>query len=133
MFLCCKNVNILLAAKYCTLTWCNSFMQTYISMLTIQSVFCVYPSFSEYVLGWFSPVLFIVTHGEQMYTIGPNASQTHMLFCDFFKQLILWKSFRNITEVCEIIKYRHIHEPCYISLTLYHDRFSIPVYINKCG
>ena len=28
MFLCCKNVNILLAAKYCTLTWCNSFMQT---------------------------------------------------------------------------------------------------------
>ena len=69
-----------------------------ISMLTIQSVFCVYTSFSKYVLGWFSPVLFIVTHGEQMYTIGPNASQTHVLFCDFFKQLILWKSFRNITE-----------------------------------
>jgi hypothetical protein len=58
--------------------------------------------------------------------IGRNASQTHVLFCDFFKQLI-WKSFRNITEVCEIIKYRHINEPCYISLTLYHDRFSIPV------
>ena len=58
----------------------------------------------------------MTTHGEQMYTIGPNASQTHVLFCDFFKQLI-WKSFRNITEVCEIIKYRHTHEPCYISLT----------------
>ena len=27
----------------------------------------------------------------------------------------------------QTIKYRHIHEPCYISLTLYHDRFSIPV------
>jgi hypothetical protein len=109
MLLCCKNVNILLATKYCTLTWCNSFMQAYISMLTIQSVFCVYTSFSEYVLGWFFSVLFIATHGEQMYTIGPNASQTHVLFCDFLKQLI-WKSFRNITEVCEIIKYRHIHE-----------------------
>jgi hypothetical protein len=48
--------------------------------------------------GWFFPVLFIATHGEQMYTIGRNASQTHVLFCDFFKQLI-WKSFRNITEV----------------------------------
>ena len=127
MFLCCKNVNILLAAKYCTLTWCNSFMQTYI---IIQSVFCVYISFSEYVLGWFFPVLFIATYGEQMYTIDPNASQTHVLFCDFFKQLI-WKSFRNITEVCEIIKYRHIHEPClYISLTLYHDIFSIPVAVS---
>jgi hypothetical protein len=67
-------------------------------MLTIQSVFCVYTSFSEYVLGWFSPVLFIATYGEQMYTLGPNASQTHVLFCDFFKQLI-WKSFRIITEV----------------------------------
>jgi hypothetical protein len=66
MFLCCKNVNILLAAKYCTLTWCNSFMQTYISMLTIQNVFCVYTSFRENVLGWFPPVLFIATHGEQM-------------------------------------------------------------------
>ena len=40
-----------------------------ISMLTIQSVFCVYTSFSEYVLGWFSPVLFIATHGEQMYML----------------------------------------------------------------
>jgi hypothetical protein len=130
MFLYCKNVNISLAAKYCTLTWCNIFMQTYISMLTIQNVFCVYTSFSEYVLGWFSPVLFIATHGEQMYTIGRNASQTHVLFCDFFKQLI-WKSFRNITEVCEIIKYRHIDEPCYISLTLYHDRFSIPVSVYQ--
>ena len=88
MFLYCKNVNISLAAKYCTLTWCNIFMQTYISMLTIQNVFCVYTSFSEYVLGWFSPVLFIATHGEQMYTIGRNASQTHVLYCDFFKQLI---------------------------------------------
>ena len=35
---------------------------------------------SEYVLGWFSPLLFIATHGEQMYTIGPNASQTHVFF-----------------------------------------------------
>ena len=41
MFLYCKNVNISLAEKYCTLTWCNIFMQTYISMLTIQNVFCV--------------------------------------------------------------------------------------------
>jgi hypothetical protein len=70
MLLYCKNVNILLATKYCTLTWCNSFMQAYVSMLTIQSVFCVYTSFSEYVLGWFFSVLFIATHGEQMYTIG---------------------------------------------------------------
>jgi hypothetical protein len=45
MFLYCTNVNISLAAKYCTSTWCNSFMQTYISMLTIQNVFCVYTSF----------------------------------------------------------------------------------------
>jgi hypothetical protein len=40
-------------------------------------------------------------------------------------------AFRNITEVCEIIKYRHIDEPCYISLTLYHDRFSIPVSVYQ--
>jgi hypothetical protein len=51
------------------------------------NVFCVYTSFSEYVLGWFSPVLFIATHGEQMYTIGRNASQTHVLFCDFFQTI----------------------------------------------
>ena len=68
---------------------------------------------------FFSPVLFIATHREKIYTIDPNASQTHMLYCEFFKQL-MWKSFKNIKEVCEILKYRHIHKPCYISLTLYH-------------
>jgi hypothetical protein len=34
-------------------------------------------------------------------------------------------------QPCEIIKYRHIDEPCYISLTLYHDRFSIPVSVYQ--
>ena len=28
MYLCYKNVDIFLAAKYCKLKWCNSFMQT---------------------------------------------------------------------------------------------------------
>jgi hypothetical protein len=44
MFLCCKNVNILLAAKYCTLTWCNSFMQTYISMVCSASLHRIHVS-----------------------------------------------------------------------------------------
>ena len=62
----------------------------YTRMITIQIVYCVYISISEHVLGWFSPVLFIATHGEKIYTIDHNASQAHVLFCDFFKQSI-WK------------------------------------------
>lgn len=37
----------------------------------------------------------------------------------------MWKSFKNIKEASEIIKYRHIHELCYISL--YHAITSISV------
>ena len=86
MSLCCINVDIFLVAKYCILKWCNSFMQI---------VYCVYISFTEHVLGWLSPVLFMIIYcytRRKMHTIDPNASQTHVLLCDFFKQLI-WKSF----------------------------------------
>ena len=71
-------------------------------MITIQIVYCVYISISEHVLGWFSPVLFIATHREKIYTIDHNASQAHVLFCDFFKQSI-WKSFNNMKEVSQCI------------------------------
>ena len=74
----------------------------YTRMITIQIVYCVYISISEHVLGWFSPVLFIATHREKIYTIDHNASQAHVLFCDFFKQSI-WKSFNNMKEVSQCI------------------------------
>ena len=54
-------------------------------MITIQIVYCAYISIIEHVLDWFSPVLFIATHGEKIHTINHNASQTHVLFCDFFQ------------------------------------------------
>jgi len=82
MYLCHKNADIFLAAKYCILKWWNSVHPT------IQIVYCVYISLSERVLGWFSPMLFIATQGEKIHTIDHNVSQAHVLFCDFFKQSI---------------------------------------------
>jgi hypothetical protein len=73
MFLCCKNVNILLAAKYCTLTWCNSFMQTYISMVTIQNVFCVYTSFTHDQA--------LLYNGQMLAVVQPSGSVLLSIVC----------------------------------------------------
>lgn len=85
MYICCENADIIFPVNYSILKWCNSFMQAYASMVTIQIVYCVYISLSKYALHWFFPMLFIATHGAIMYTINPTASQVHVLFCVFFQ------------------------------------------------